>query len=109
MTFEEVIANAKKCLVPFEVRDIIVQQQETIDQQTKEINKLTYQVNRLKKYDLERDIALHERLKVEAVKEFAEKAKQKICAMVCSPDEFYLSDYFKCIDNLVKETVGESS
>lgn len=38
---EEALANAEKCLEAFEVRDIIKQQQETINRQQAEIKRLT--------------------------------------------------------------------
>lgn len=44
---------------------------------------------------------------VEALKEFAERVKQKTLAMVFSPDVLSFEDYCECIDNLVKEMVGE--
>ena len=74
-----------------------------------EIERLKYQVNRLKNYDERRDIALHSRLianaRAEAIKEFAERLKGKIC------DSFGFVRHGKGdidIDNLVKEMVGES-
>lgn len=70
-----------------------------------EINKLQWQVNHLKKYDEERDIRLHARLtekaRAEAIKEFAERLKEK---GNCSFGECFVVDW---IDSLVKEMVGE--
>ena len=51
---------------------------------------------------------LYEKVKSEAIKEFAEKVKQKTLAMVFSPDVLSFEDYCECIDNLVKEMVGDT-
>ena len=42
------------------------------------------------------------------IKEFAKKIRQKISAMVCSPDLLTLDDYDKCIDDVLKEMVGDA-
>ena len=45
--------------------------------------------------------------KSEAIKEFAERVKEKTLAMVWSPELFSTADYIECIDSIVKEMVGE--
>lgn len=76
-----------------------------IKRQQSEIERLKYQVNRLKNYDERRDIDLHSRLianaRAEAIKEFAERLKEKI---YIKKD---INFYGKKINNLVKEMVGE--
>ena len=47
-------------------------------------------------------------IKYRAIKEFAKKIRQKISAMVCSPDLLTLDDYDKCIDDVLKEMVGDA-
>ncbi len=48
-------------------------------------------------------------LKVEAYKEIAESVKIKTLAMVRSPEILTTADYIKCIDDIVKEWVGENN
>lgn len=71
-----------------------------------ENNTLKYQVNRLKKYDERRDIALHSRLiaeaRAEAIKEFADKLREKMRNEV-----LHIHLYPKDIDDMVKELIGE--
>ena len=50
---------------------------------------------------------LNETAKIEAIKEFAERVKEKTLAMIWSPELFSTVDYIECIDLIVKETVGE--
>ena len=48
-------------------------------------------------------------LKVEAYNEIAESVKIKTLAMVHSPVILTTADYIKCIDDIVKEMVGENN
>ena len=66
MTCKEIIENAKKCCEPFEVRDIVKQQQETINQQKAEIERL--------KKGWKADVIETENIKTEAIKEFISSA-----------------------------------
>lgn len=50
-----------------------------------------------------------EQLRDEAVKEFAEQVKRKALALVWTVDVVNSADYIKCIDNLVKEWVGDNN
>ncbi len=47
--------------------------------------------------------------RAEAVKDFAEVVKIKTLAMVHSPGILTTADYIKCIDDIVKEWVGENN
>ena len=75
------------------------------------IKRLQWQVKRLKKYDEERDIALHARLiatsRAEAYKEFAERLKQKTKQIQITYNLEYDVVFVSEIDNLLKEMVGE--
>jgi hypothetical protein len=66
------------------------------------IKELSYDVitNRAKKCKAE--------IEVEAIKEFAEEIKIKTLSMVRSPDLLFEKDYINCIDNVVKEMVGDN-
>ena len=67
------------------------------------INRQKAEIERLEKHT-----EMYHELRAEAVKEFAEKVKQKTLAMVFSPDVLSFEDYCECIDNLVKEMVGDT-
>ena len=98
-----------------DVFNIVKQILDLINHQKAEIDKLKYRVNRLKKYDEERDIALHSRLiatsRAEAVKEFFEKLKE-----IAHYDEIWTGEeeyVYKTIDfdeveDLVEEMVGDA-
>lgn len=45
--------------------------------------------------------------RTKAIKEFAERVKEKTLAMVWSPELLSTADYVECIDSLVKEMVGD--
>ena len=77
-----------------------------IDRQQAEIKRLQSQVNRLKKYDEERDIALHAKLiknsKAEAIREFWNRLKAQN-----TMDERIIS--VKSGDELIEEMAGKNS
>ena len=78
---------------------------ECIARQDKEIERLKGDL-----HDCVREVSRsHEIDKNKAIKEFAKKIRQKISAMVCSPDLLTLDDYDKCIDDVLKEMVGEKN
>ena len=95
MTCKEIIENAKKCCEPFEVRDIVKQQQETINQQQAEIERQRADKIRLIEHFEERE--------KEVVKEFADRLKKNIRMNGFCEKFVFESD----IDNLVKEMVGD--
>lgn len=70
------------------------------------INRQKAKIERLKRYDEERDIALHARLianaKTEAIREFVEKLKREI-DMISYETGFEHQETIDTIDNLVKE------
>lgn len=94
MTYEEALKNLKKCIAPFEVRDIVEQQQAEIE--------------RLKKLLAEADTSYNKcakRFYKEGVKEFAEKLKFVwFDNRYDSPDIDF--DYF--VDILVEILVGDT-
>lgn len=100
MNIKEALANAEKCLEAFEVRDIIKQQQETIDRQQAEIERL----NEFKKtvLKMKRCIGVKKEVEAEAVKEFAERL-----ISVSHPYGDTQMVFELQIRNLVKEMVGE--
>lgn len=112
---EEAWENLKKCTEPFEVRDIIKQQQETINRQQAEIERLQNENNQFAYIG-----KLYSEIKTEAIKEFAERLKDK-----CKQARFSVTvtenltstkkvlDNIAVvdendIDNLVKEMVGDA-
>ena len=95
MIEKEIIENAKKCCEPFEVRDIVKQQQETINRQRAEIEKQRADKIRLIEHFEERE--------KEVVKEFADRLKEKI-------GDSHFQNYGLAIleiHDLVKEMVGD--
>lgn len=117
VNIEEALSNAEKCLESFEARDIIKQQQETINRQQAEIERLSDRNHKCIYLSDEESIEycvdgpcpnfkIESQIKAEAVKEFAERLKGFL-------DDFYhaeedaLLETSDLIDNLVKEMVGE--
>ena len=91
MIVEDAMANAEKCLESFEVRDIIKQQQETINRQKAEIERLNKQLV----FEIK---SAYDRGTKAAVKEFAKLMIDK------SKNEFvYISD----IADYALEMAGE--
>lgn len=88
-----IIQKAMKCCEPFEVRDIIKQQQETINRQQAELERL------------ERHTEMYHEVRAEAVKEFAERLKGLMLSKYCVYFNAEITEVL--IDNLVKEMVGE--
>lgn len=112
-TIEEALKNAEKCLEAFEVRDIIRQQQETINCLQAEIERLqtakSFECNVTKFFDRYKT-----HIKAEAVKEFAERLKEelegeyiKATNKLENAQNIVVSTNIKIVDNLVKEMVGE--
>lgn len=86
----------------------ISQAEETINRQQAEIKRLDQnlkesfaEIEALKQINLT--------YKAEAYKEIAESVKIKTLAMVHSPGILTTADYIKCIDDIVKEWVGENN
>lgn len=72
------------------------------------INRQKAEIERLQRaYAVYEEITGLKRAKSEAIKDFAERVKEKTLAMIWSPELFSTADYIECIDSLVKETVGE--
>lgn len=80
MNIEEALSNAKKCLEAFTSKDIIKQQQETIESQKAEIERL----NSLYEMQVEASKKLENSIKAEAVKECIEKIKARSSKAVMS-------------------------
>ena len=130
MTVEEAMVNAEKCLEAFEVRDIIKQQQETINRQKAEIQRLqsillkfVREINNFEnKHNIdtsdfslipileEEKNNLVKQIKAEAIKEFADLSIKNICKNVTPiPQQKYLINMcIKEIEKTKKEMVGES-
>ena len=97
MTYEEALKNLKKCIAPFEVRDIVEQQQAEIE--------------RLKKLLAEADTSYNKcakRFYKEAIKEFTERLKSSI---YINTDllVYQCEEVESVIDGIVKEMVGETN
>lgn len=77
-----------------------------INRQKAEIEELNIELRAMR--NAANSYKLHyETARAEAIKDFAERVKEKSLAMVWSPELFSTADYIECIDSLVKETVGE--
>ena len=89
--------------------DMAIDALDLINRQKAEIEKLTYQVNRLKKYDEERDIRLHERLtataRAEAIKELMFNLDNEISTYSSAGHDLNVYAWLK---NYVKEMVGDT-
>lgn len=97
---EEAWENLKKCTEPFEVRDIIKQQQETINRQQAEIERLQKENNQFA------DIGkMYSEIKSEAIKEFAARLKK---AKQYSLERHENIVHVAVIDWIVKEMVGDA-
>ena len=107
MSIAEALKNAEKCLDAFEPRDIIKQQQETIDRLLEEINRLLLRIDILAGEKSLCEIKARHciaQCKTEAVKEFAERLKGEWQLYNEERNKIVFADD---IDNLVKEMVGE--
>lgn len=81
MNIAEALKNAEKCLEAFEPRDIIKQQQETIERQLEEINRLLLRIDILAGEKSLCEIRARHCIaeyKAEAVKDSFEKLKQEL-------------------------------
>lgn len=103
---EEASKNLEKCTEPFEARDIIKQQQETIESQKAEIERLEIKIEGVQ----EANAILREHIK-KAIKEFADLAIKRICENVTPiPQQRYLIKMcIEEIENTKKEMVGETN
>lgn len=122
MTTEEALKNLKKCIAPFEVRDIVEQQQAEIvrlksmnQAKLDAIHDLQAQNEILSRNaDTAFQEGLNERrdlfepeIKAEAVKEFAEKLKSLIYINT-NLLVYQCEEVESVIDGIVKEMVGET-
>ena len=90
---EEAWGNLKKCTEPFTAQDIIKQQQETINRQQAEIKRLEH---------------IKDTIAVIAIKEFAERLKEKLIEESYDDCQFFKVVGESEIDNLVIEMVGDN-
>lgn len=100
---EEASKNLKKCTAPFEVRDIVEQQQAEIERLKIENQSLRAAANSYKIH--------YNEARSEAVKEFAERLKEKCHNYYPSIDSYCVSRKaveIRDIDDLVKEMVGDT-
>jgi hypothetical protein len=110
----EALKNAEKCLEAFEARDIIKQQQETIDRQLEEINRLLLRIDILAGEKSLCEIKARHciaQYKAEAVKEFAEKLRvtaDEEWYTLDDDDEYHMEKIVRMhfIDEIEKEMVG---
>lgn len=79
MTDKEIKANTMKCTEPFEIRDIVKQQQEAINRQKAEIEKLNNLISQTNKHRgaVINAVTNIDNVKSEAIKEFAERLKKE--------------------------------
>lgn len=128
------VQSAWDCIQPFEVRDIVAQQQETINRKNEQIESLIAGQETLQKSLAEKSAEVEkfkkgndfkksqidglkillkraDEIKSEAVKEFAERLKEKAFTherpFEANEDKFIKFVAVESIDNLVKEMVGE--
>lgn len=111
MNIAEALKNAKKCIEPFEPRDIIKQQQETINRQLEEINRLLLRIDILAGEKSLCEIKARHciaQYKAEAVKEFAERLDRKFAFYYSDTQCISAKTIRESIQNESKEMVGEN-